>query len=121
MSQGLNKTMLIGQIGRVPEVRYTPAGKAVTTFMVGVERNWVTPEGHPQTAQDWFNVVAWGELAEQCQKTLKANAMAYVEGRLQVRSWEDAEGRAHHQTEIVAAQVLSLADSAGSQPEPGAD
>lgn len=109
MSQGLNKIMLIGQIGRVPELRYTPAGKAVTTFMVGVERNWVTPEGHPQTAQDWFNVVAWGELAEQCQKTLQAKAMAYVEGRLQVRSWEDAEGRSHHQTEIVAAQVLSLA------------
>ena len=119
MSQGLNKIMLIGQIGRVPEVRYTPAGKAVTTFMVGVARNWVTPEGHSQTAQDWFNIVAWGELAEQCQKTLAAGSMAYVEGRLQVRSWEDAEGRAHHQTEIVAAQALALAVSAS--PAPSAD
>ncbi len=108
MTPGLNKVMLIGRIGRAPETRFTPAGKAVGTFSIGVARSWQDAEGRPQGSVDWFNVVAWGDLAEHCAEMLAEGDRAYVEGRIQIRSWDDGDGRRHQQAEIVAAQVLAL-------------
>ncbi|MCB9176843.1 MAG: single-stranded DNA-binding protein [Caldilineae bacterium] len=119
MTSGLNKAMLIGRIGRAPETRFTPSGVAVTTFAIGVPRDWRGPDGEHNHAVDWFNVVAWGELAEQCGRLLDENDSAFVEGRLQVRTWTDAEGHRHHQTEIVAAQVLPLGSGAESTEDDG--
>ncbi|MBK7781606.1 MAG: single-stranded DNA-binding protein [Ardenticatenia bacterium] len=108
MHQGLNRVTLIGRLAGDPETRRAPSGVVVATFVLTVPRSWTGPEGQPQSAIDSFNVVAWGELAERCDQTLSGGDQAYVEGRLQVRGWTDSEGRQHQQTEIVAAQVLSL-------------
>ena len=108
MHQGLNRVTLIGQLTGDPETRRAPSGVVVATFVLAISRSWTGPEGQPQSATDTVNIVAWGELAERCDKTLHGGSLAFVEGRLQVRSWTDSEGRQHQQTEIVAAQVLSL-------------
>jgi single-strand DNA-binding protein len=111
--RGLNKVMLIGQLGRDPEMRYTPSGKPVTTMAVETKREWKSPEGERQQESEWFNVVAWGNLAEICKERLKRGFWVYVEGRLQTRSWDDADGKRHHRTEIVANEMLVLSDRRG--------
>jgi single-strand DNA-binding protein len=73
MSRGLNKVMIIGHLGRDPEMRYTPSGKPVTTFTVATSRNWNSSDGERHTETEWFNVVAWGNLAEICNISRKAN------------------------------------------------
>lgn len=108
--RGLNKVMIIGQLGRDPELRYTPTGKAVSSFAVEVRRGWVTPEGERREESEWFNVVAWGPLAEICKQHLVKSSQVYVEGRLQTRGWEDAEGKKHFRTEIVANEMIVLGD-----------
>src|SRR5512145_955872 len=110
MSRGLNKVMIIGRLGRDPEMRYTPSGKPVTTFSVAVSRNWNTSEGERRTETEWFNVVAWGSLAEICKQYLTKGQQVYVEGRLQTRHWDDAEGVKHTSTEIVANEMIMLGD-----------
>lgn len=120
MSGGLNKVMLIGRVGRIPEMRRAPTGLAVTTFGLGVSREWQAPDGKPQRTVDNFDVIAWGELAERCAAELSADSLSYVEGRLQVRAWQDAEGRRHEQTEIVAIQVIPLDPRPSADPSPSA-
>ncbi len=108
MARGLNKVMIIGNLGRDPEMRYTPNGKPVTSFSVAVSRSWTKPEGERTEATDWFNVVAWGRLAEICSQYLTKGSMVYVEGRLETRSWEADNGQKHFRTEIVASDVNIL-------------
>lgn len=108
--RGLNKVMIIGQLGRDPELRYTPNGKAVSSFAVEVRRTWATPEGERREESEWFNVVAWGTLAEICKQHLVKGSQVYVEGRLQTRGWEDTEGKKHFRTEIVANEMVVLGD-----------
>lgn len=108
MQQGLNRVTLIGRLAAAPELRHAPSGLAVASFVLQVPRSWTGPDGLTQTALDSFNVVAWGDLAEHGTASLVAGGSACVEGRLQVRSWQDAEGRLHQQTEIVAAHLLPL-------------
>ncbi len=109
MARGLNKVMIIGNLGRDPEMRYTPSGRPVTTFSVGSTRTWVSSDGrHEET--EWFNVIAWGSLAEICNQYLHKGGQVYVEGRLQSRKWEDTEGRKHTSTEIVAEEMIMLGD-----------
>lgn len=108
MQQGLNRVTLIGRLAAAPEIRHAPSGLAVASFVMQVPRQWSGPDGQIQETLDSFNVVAWGELAEQGVAPLTAGGFACVEGRLQVRSWQDAEGRLHQQTEIVAGHVLAL-------------
>ena len=110
MSRGLNKIMIIGNLGRDPEMRYTPSGRPVTSFSVAVSRSWNTSDGERHTETEWFNVVAWGNLAEICKQYLAKGQRVYVEGRLQTRRWEDAEGRKHTSTEIVANEMIILED-----------
>lgn len=108
MSRGLNKVMIIGRLGRDPEMRYTPSGRPVTTFSVATSRSWNTSDGERRTETEWFNVVAWGSLAEICKQYLTKNRLIYVEGRLQSRHWEDADGNKHYSTEIVANEMIML-------------
>lgn len=108
MARGLNKVMLIGNLGRDPEMRYTPTGKPVTAFSLAVNRTWTTADGERHEDAEWFNIVAWGDLAERCNKYLRKGERVYVEGRLQTRSWESADGQKHSRTEVVAAEILML-------------
>jgi single-strand DNA-binding protein len=110
MSRGLNKVMIIGHLGRDPEMRYTPAGKPVTTFTVATTRNWNSADGEKHVDTEWFTVVTWGNLAEICNQYLKKGQQVYVEGRLQTRRWEDTEGVKHSAVEIVANEMMMLGE-----------
>lgn len=110
MSSGLNKVMIIGNLGRDPEMRFTPSGRPVTSFTVATSRSWSSPDGERHEETEWFNVVAWGKLAETCKQYLTKGQQVYVEGRLQTRRWEDQEGRKHFSTEIVADRMIMLGE-----------
>lgn len=115
MSKGLNKVMIIGLVGREPEMRYTPAGRPVTTFSVACSRSWASPDGEKHTETEWFNVVTWGNLAETCKQHLSKGNQVYIDGRLQTRRWEDTEGCKHVSVEIVAGEILLLGNHASAQ------
>jgi len=115
MSRGLNKVMVIGHLGRDPEMRYTPSGRPVTTFTLAVSRAWNSADGERHSETEWFSVVAWGNLAEICKQYLGKGQQVYVEGRLQVRRWDDKEGQKHSSVEIVASEMMML----GERREPG--
>ncbi len=108
MTRGLNKVLIIGRVGREPEMRYTPSGRPVTTFSVATSRSWNTSDGGRRTETEWFNVVAWGNLAEICKQYLAKDCLVYIEGRLQTRHWEDQEGNKHSATEIVTNEMILL-------------
>jgi single-strand DNA-binding protein len=110
MSRGLNKVMIIGNLGREPEMRYTPSGRPVTTFVVATSRSWNTSDGERHTDTEWFNVVTWGNLAEICKQYLTKGQQVYIEGRLQTRRWDDKEGVKHSTVEIVAAEMMMLGE-----------
>lgn len=110
MPRGLNKVMIIGNVGREPEMRYTPSGRPVTSFSVATTRTWTSAEGERREETEWFNVVAWGNLAEICKSHLTKNQQVYVEGRLQTRGWEDEQGKKHFRTELVANEMILLGD-----------
>jgi len=110
MSRGLNKVMIIGRLGRDPEMRYTPSGRPVTTFNVATTRSWNSSDGERHTETEWFNVVAWGSLAEICKQHLSKSQQVYIEGRLQSRVWEDSTGNKRTSTEIVANEMIVLGD-----------
>lgn len=108
MARGLNKVMIIGHVGREPEMRYTPSGRPVTSFSVATSRTWTSAEGERREETEWFNVVAWGNLAEICKSHLSKSQQVYVEGRLQTRGWEDETGKKHFRTELVANEMILL-------------
>jgi single-strand DNA-binding protein len=110
MGRGLNKVMIIGSVGRDPEMRYTPSGKPVTSFSVATSRSWTSAEGERREETEWFNVVAWGNLAEICKTHLVKGQQVYVEGRLQTRGWEDESGKKHFRTELVANEMIILGE-----------
>jgi single-strand DNA-binding protein len=113
MARGLNKVMVIGSVGRDPEMRYRPSGKPVTSFSVATTRSWTNSEGERREETEWFNVVAWGNLAEICKQHLRKGQQVYVEGRLQTRSWMDQEGKKRFRTELVAKEMIMLGDRRG--------
>lgn len=115
-SRGLNKVLLIGNLGADPEMRYTPGGKAVTTFRIAVNRTWRDGSGEQQEDTQWFRIVAWNQLAEICNRYLSKGRQCFVEGRLQTRSWEGQDGTRRYTTEVVAREVLFLG---GRDVEPG--
>ena len=110
MSRGLNKVMIIGHLGRDPEMRYTPSGRPVTTFSVATSRSWNTSDGERRSDTEWFNIVAWGSLAEICNQYLAKGQQTYIEGRLQTRKWEDDEGNKRTTVEIVAKEMIMLGE-----------
>jgi single-strand DNA-binding protein len=115
--RGLNKVMIIGRLGRDPEMRYTPSGRPVTSFSVATSRSWLNADGERREETEWFNVVAWAQLAEICKQHLSKGSQVYVEGRLQTRSWEDPDGRKHYRTELVANEMIVLGDRRTSGEE----
>lgn len=115
MGRGLNKVMIIGYLGRDPEMRYTPSGRPVTSFSVATTRSWTSAEGERREETEWFNVVAWGNLAEICKAHLSKSQQVYIEGRLQTRGWEDHEGKKHFRTELVANEMILLGDRRSQQ------
>jgi single-strand DNA-binding protein len=117
MGRGLNKVIIIGNVGRDPEMRYTPSGRPVTSFSVATSRTWVSAEGERREETEWFNVVAWGQLAEICKAHLTKNQQVYVEGRLQTRGWEDETGKKHFRTELVANEMILLGDRRPHHPD----
>ncbi len=121
MTRGLNKVMIIGNLGRDPEMRYTPSGKPVTSFSVATSRSWTTTDGERREATEWFNVVAWRDLAEICNQYLSKGSKVYIEGRLQTRSWESPDGQKHFRTEIVADEMIVLDHRREAYNEPSVD
>lgn len=122
MARSVNKVILIGNLGKDPEVRYTGSGVAVATFSVATNESWRDPEGNTQERTEWHNIVAWRKLAEICGEYLKKGSKLYLEGRLQYRTYDDKNGVKRFVTEIVMDEMVML-DSRGrdatSASEPG--
>ena len=115
MACGLNKVMIIGYVGREPEMRYTPSGTPVTSFSVATTRGWTRSDGTRQEETDWFNVVSWGDLAEVCKQDLSKGRRVFIEGRLQTRGWEDNQGKRRYRIEIVANDMIILSERRPSE------
>lgn len=107
MARSINKAIIVGNLTRDPEMRYTPNGQAVTTFGVATNRRWTTNEEKKEETE-FHNVVAWGKLAEICSQLLKKGRRVYIEGRLKTRSWEGKDGVTRRRTEIVAEDMVVL-------------
>lgn len=118
---GLNKVMIIGNLGADPEMRYTSNGNPVTTFRVAVSRNFTGPDGDRREETEWVSVVAWQKLAEQCSQFLAKGRRVYVEGRLQTRNWDTPDGQKRYMTEVVAREVLFLDRGPGAPSAGPAD
>jgi single-strand DNA-binding protein len=114
---GLNKLMIIGNVGTDPEMRYTASGDAMTTFRVATNYRFTSREGERREETEWFSVVAWRNLAEQCSQFLQKGRRVYVEGRLRSRSWEAPDGQRRFRNEVMADRVLFL-DRAPGVPLP---
>jgi single-strand DNA-binding protein len=104
----LNKVMLIGNLGKDPEVRYTTSGQAVASFSVATSEKFKNKSGDMEERTEWHNVVLWGKLAEIAKEYLSKGKTAYIEGRLQTRKWQDKEGRDRYTTEIVGDRMQML-------------
>ncbi len=120
---GINKVILIGNLGGDPEVRYTPSGSAVATFNIATSEEWKDKDsGEKKERTEWHRIVAWNKLGEICGEYLSKGRQVYVEGRLQTRSWEDRDGNKRYTTEIVAATVQFLGgrDAGGGSRHSGA-
>jgi single-strand DNA-binding protein len=104
----VNKVILVGNLGRDPELRYTPGGQAVANFSLATTERFSNKEGERQERTEWHRVVAWGRTGEICAQYLAKGRSVYVEGRIQTREWEDKEGQKRWSTEIVATNVQFL-------------
>ena len=121
---GLNKIMIIGNVGTDPEMRFTANGNAVTSFRIATSRVYTGPDGERRQETEWFNVVAWNKLAETANQFLVKGSRAYVEGRLQTRTWEGQDGQKRSRVEIIANTILFLdrqRPSTGQPEEPQAE
>lgn len=127
--RGVNKVILVGNLGRDPEVRYIKDGTAVANLRLATSETWNDQNGQKQERTEWHRIVAWGKLAEIAKEYMSKGRQIYVEGKLQTRSWDDREGNKRYTTEVKADQIIMLGsrgDSAGSRgmspppPEPAA-
>jgi len=117
MIQDLNRVMLIGYLGRVPEMRYTPTGKPVTSFSIVTQCHQDASDDVNCAETDWFNVVAWGSLAEACKEHLTKGQRVLIEGRMKTRRWQDADQVMHSCAEVVAQNVIPVALDLEAAPE----
>ena len=112
---GVNKAILIGNLGRDPELRYTPKGTAVANFTLATSESWNKRDGEGREERtEWHRIVAWGRTAELCAQYLAKGRTVYIEGRIQTREWENKEGQKQRTTEIVANTVQFLGGPRGS-------
>lgn len=112
-ARSLNKVLLIGNLTRDPELRYTPQGTAVVTFGLATNREWVDGNGQKQESVEFHRVVAWNKLAEICSQLLFKGRKAYVEGRLQTRSWQTPDGADKQITEVVIEEMIAFGEGKG--------
>ena len=105
---GVNKVILVGNLGSDPTLRYTPNGTAVCNFNIATSERFTNKEGEKETRTEWHRIVTWARLAEICNEYLKKGKQVYIEGRLQTRSWEDQNGNKKYTTEVVAANMVML-------------
>ncbi|UCC17338.1 MAG: single-stranded DNA-binding protein, partial [Dehalococcoidales bacterium] len=123
----VNRIIIIGNLGSEPEMRFTPNGRPVTSFSAATNRRYTTSEGERREETEWFTVVTWGRLAEQCNQFLSKGRLVYVEGRLRTHSWEGQDGQKRYRNEIVADRVSFLDRQASTHlgedksVEPGID
>jgi single-strand DNA-binding protein len=102
---GVNKVILVGNLGKDPEVRYTPGGAPVANFTIATNENWTDKQGQKQERTEWHRIVVWGKTAELCGEYLSKGRQVYIEGRLQTREWTNKEGVKQYTTEVVASPV----------------
>lgn len=114
-SRSLNKVLLIGNLTRDPELRYTPQGTAVCTLGLATNRQWTTDQGEKREEAEFHTIVAWNRLAEICAEFLKKGRGVYVEGRISSREWEAQDGTRRKSFEIVANEVIFLGGGARSE------
>lgn len=107
-SYSVNKVILIGNLTRDPELRYTPQGTAVCSFGIATNRTWTTPDGELRDETEFHNIVAWRKLAEICDQILSKGRKVYVNGRLQTRDWTGEDGVKRYRTEIVIDEMIAL-------------
>jgi single-strand DNA-binding protein len=113
----VNRVILVGRLGKDPELSYLPSGQSVAKFSLATNRYSKDKSGEKKEETDWHNIVAWGKTGEICAQYLTKGRQAYIEGRIQNRTWDDKEGKKHYATDIVAENVVLL----GSRGEGGAE
>ena len=116
---GLNKVMLIGNLGKDPEVRYTQGGQAVANFNIATNESWTDKAGAKQERTEWHRIVVWGKAAELCGEYLSKGRQVYIEGKLQTREWTNKEGQKQYSTEVVANPVGGVVFLAGGDRKAG--
>lgn len=115
----VNKAIIIGNLGRNPEVRFTQSGQPVCNFTVATNERWTDKSGQLQERTEWHRIVVWGKQAEHCGQYLTKGRSVYVEGRIQTREWQDKDGKKNYTTEIVATNVTFLGGGRGDSAGPG--
>ncbi len=117
----VNKVILIGNLGKDPEVRYTPNGRAVARFPIATSEVWTDAEGNRQERTEWHNIIVWGKQGETCGQYLAKGRQVYVEGGIRSRSYDDKNGTKRYVTEIVAQRVRFLGGGGGARVAPEAE
>jgi single-strand DNA-binding protein len=110
----LNKVLLIGNLGKDPEIRNLENGSMVATFSIATTEGYKDKSGNWHDQTEWHNIVAWRNLAEVAEKFLKKGSSVYVQGRLRTRTWEDKDGKKHYQTEVIADEITALTRTPGA-------
>ncbi len=118
---GVNKVILVGNLGADPTMRYTPSGTAVANFNVATTERFTNRNGERDSRTEWHRVVAWGRLAEICNQYLKKGKQIYIEGRLQTRNWEDQSGNKRYTTEVIANNMVMLGRAGEAEDMPPQD
>jgi single-strand DNA-binding protein len=104
----VNKIIVIGNVGRDPELRYTANGKSMVQFSLATNHSYQRPDGEWEEQTEWFRIIAWNQLAERVMERIQKGSQAYVEGRLQTRTWTGQDGKERKEVEIIANQILRL-------------
>jgi len=121
MARGVNKVILIGNLGQDPELRYTGSGTAVCNMRIATNESYTDKDGNQVDKTEWHSIVTWGRLAEICNEYLQKGSQAYFEGSLQTRSWDDRDGNTRYTTEVKAREVQFLGRSNGSSGDGSRD
>jgi len=117
----VNKVILVGNLGKDPEVRFTPSGRAVAKFPLATTDSWTDQESGRQERTEWHNVVVWGKQAESCGQYLAKGRQVYVEGAIRSRSYDDKEGNKRYITEVVAQRIQFLGGGGGGRSAAAAE
>lgn len=117
MSNDLNQCQFIGRLGKDPETRYMPDGKAVTNFSIAVGSQWKSKDGEKQESTEWVNCTTYEKLAEICGEYLKKGSQVFIGGRMKTRKWQDKEGKDRYTTEIIVERMQMLGGKSDSKPQ----